>query len=344
MAANLDLPDHSKTTETVTYDPKSETVTLPKGIVSVAGVTVITGGAELSCSSCMLIFGVWGTLVGLSIVSVGLWDHSMYKNSGLSHLLTLGLVVLLISSGLVAVVFALRFLMKKRRMKARRDRQEVPVTGVNITGPNSTLVEGKSSANLNCDGNGTITNTQWIKDGQHLSESDTITFSADNRSMLINPVNRSDIGEYVCVRSNPISSEMANYSITVLYGPDVKILGAEILEEGSDILLYCSVSSVPLATLTWTVNDTDVGNSALYITRSSNSDHSGIYTCTASNPMTGLTNSAQHTVTLRDQDNTMNLSKQPPTRNRVIISPTKTTGFKDPNPDTENVYEVCEIS
>ncbi|KAI7806882.1 hypothetical protein IRJ41_013621 [Triplophysa rosa] len=175
----------------------------------------------------------------------------------------------------------------------------VPVTDVNIKGPNSTLVEGKSSANLNCDGTGTIITTQWIKDGQHLSESDSITFSADNRSMLINPVSRSDIGEYVCVHSNPISSEMANYSITVLYGPDVKILGAEILEEGSDILLYCSVSSVPLATLTWTVKDVDAGNSALYITESSNTDHSGIYTCTASNNITGLTTSAQHTVTVR---------------------------------------------
>lgn len=131
MEANLDLPDHSKMTETVTYDPVSETGTLPKGIVSVAGVTVITGGAELSCSSCMLIFGVWGTLVGLSMVSVGLWDHSMYKNSGLSHLLTLGLVVLLTSSGLVAVVFASRFLMKKRRMKARRERQEGNLVLVN---------------------------------------------------------------------------------------------------------------------------------------------------------------------------------------------------------------------
>lgn len=131
MAANMDLPAHSNPSETVTYDPKSETVTLPNGVVSVAGVTVVTGGAELSCSSCMLIFGVWGTLVGLSMVSVGLWDHSVYKNSGLSHLLTLGLVVLLSSLGLIGVVFGFRFLMKKRRMKARRERQEGHLVLVN---------------------------------------------------------------------------------------------------------------------------------------------------------------------------------------------------------------------
>lgn len=70
-------------------------------------------------------------------------------------------------------------------------------------------------ANLTCDGSGTIITTQWMKDGQHLSESDSITFLADNRSVLINPVSRSDIGEYVCVLSNPINSERANYNITV---------------------------------------------------------------------------------------------------------------------------------
>lgn len=113
------------------YDPKSQTVTLPNGLVSVAGVTVVTGGAELSCGSCMLAFGVWGTLVGLSVVALGLWDHLEYKNSGLSHLLALGLVLLLTSSSLVAVTFGLRSLMKKRRMMARRERAEANLVLVN---------------------------------------------------------------------------------------------------------------------------------------------------------------------------------------------------------------------
>ncbi len=113
------------------YDPKSETVTLPNGLVSVAGVTVVTGGAELSCGSCMLAFGFWGTLVGLSVVSVGLWDHLEYKNNGLSHLLALGLVLLLSSLSLVAVIFVLRLLMKKRRMMARRERAEANLVLVN---------------------------------------------------------------------------------------------------------------------------------------------------------------------------------------------------------------------
>ncbi len=131
MATPEDLSAESNLTQTVKYDPKSETVTLPNGLVSVAGITVVTGGAELSCGSCMMAFGVWGTLVGLSVVSVGLWDHLAYKNNGLSHLLALGLVLLLSSLSLVAMIFILRFLMKKRRMMARRERAEVNLVLVN---------------------------------------------------------------------------------------------------------------------------------------------------------------------------------------------------------------------
>lgn len=131
MATTVDPSADSNPTQTVKYDPKSETVKLPNGLVSVAGVTVVTGGAELSCGSCMLAFGIWGTLVGLSVVLVGLWDHLEYKNSGLSHLLALGLVLLLSSLGLVAVTFTIRFLMKKRRMKARRERAEANLVLVN---------------------------------------------------------------------------------------------------------------------------------------------------------------------------------------------------------------------
>ncbi len=131
MTTPEDLSADSNLTQTVKYDPKSETVTLPNGLVSVAGITVVTGGAELSCGSCMMAFGVWGTLVGLSVVSVGLWDHLAYKNNGLSHLLALGLVLLLSSLSLVAMIFILRFLMKKRRMMARRERAEVNLVLVN---------------------------------------------------------------------------------------------------------------------------------------------------------------------------------------------------------------------
>ncbi|TDH11660.1 hypothetical protein EPR50_G00063500 [Perca flavescens] len=90
----LDPSTLSDVTSTVAYDPKSETVTLPGGVVSVAGVTVVTGGVELSCGSCMLAFGFWGTLIGFSCVAVGLWDQLNHSEGGTSHLLGLGFVIL----------------------------------------------------------------------------------------------------------------------------------------------------------------------------------------------------------------------------------------------------------
>ncbi|XP_072535184.1 transmembrane protein 100 [Salminus brasiliensis] len=126
------LPDP---TPTVTFDPKSETVTLPSRVVSVAGVTVITGGTEMSWGSCILAFGFWGTLIGLSMVSVGLWDYSVHQGGNNSLLLVLGLVVLAVSSGFVVGVFGFRLLMKKRGSRGRA-REEGKVMLVSEDGMN----------------------------------------------------------------------------------------------------------------------------------------------------------------------------------------------------------------
>ncbi|KAG9276044.1 transmembrane protein 100 [Astyanax mexicanus] len=127
------LPDPA--TPTVTFDPRSETVTFPSRVVSVAGVTVITGGTEMSWGSCILAFGFWGTLIGLSMVCVGLWDYSVQKGGDHSLLLVLGLVVLAVSSGFVLGVFGFRLLMKKRR-RIRRSREEGKVVLVSEEGMN----------------------------------------------------------------------------------------------------------------------------------------------------------------------------------------------------------------
>lgn len=110
-------------TAAVTYDPKTETVTLPGGIVSVTGLTVITGGTELSCGSCMLAFGIWGTLIGLSALAVGVWHQSIMSVGQKSNLLQLGFVIAAISFGVVGIVLGYRFL-SKRRTELRREERE----------------------------------------------------------------------------------------------------------------------------------------------------------------------------------------------------------------------------
>lgn len=115
------LPD---ATSTVTYDRKSETVILPGGVVSVAGITVITGGAELSCGSCMLAFGFWATLVGFSCVALGLWNQLNQPKLGISHLLGLGVVILALSLTVVGSVVAFYLLTKKKREMTREERED----------------------------------------------------------------------------------------------------------------------------------------------------------------------------------------------------------------------------
>ncbi|XP_071761142.1 transmembrane protein 100 [Centroberyx gerrardi] len=118
----------------VTYDPKSETVILPGGVVSIAGITVVTGGAELSCGSCMMAFGVWGTLIGLSVVALGLWDQSQRAEGNTSRLLGLGWVILGISFGVVGSAVGFYLLMKRRREMTREQREDGKVVLVEESG------------------------------------------------------------------------------------------------------------------------------------------------------------------------------------------------------------------
>lgn len=129
MEPVLDLSSLPHPTPTVTYDSKSETVTFPTGVVSVVGLTVITGGTELSWGSCFLAFGFWGSLVGLSALCVGLRDGYM------SNLLALGLVILFLSLGTMIGVFAFRSIMKKSNV-LRRKREEGKVVLVDEDGQN----------------------------------------------------------------------------------------------------------------------------------------------------------------------------------------------------------------
>ncbi|XP_060776791.1 carcinoembryonic antigen-related cell adhesion molecule 2-like [Neoarius graeffei] len=173
-----------------------------------------------------------------------------------------------------------------------------PVFGLGITSPEGNVIEF-GSANFTCKGNGTITNTIWMKGNEILAPSSSITFLDDSRTMMISPVKRSDSGNYHCEINNPVSSSKASFSITVNYGPDVRILGASTLEVDSDILLYCSTDSVPPAIVTWTMKGMSIGNTPLYFIVNSNPSNSGDYNCTGWNNVTGLTVSAVHVLTVK---------------------------------------------
>ncbi|XP_069039103.1 uncharacterized protein [Lepisosteus oculatus] len=101
----------------VSYDSGAQAVT----VVSITGISKVTGGMELSWGGCLLGFGcVWG-LIALSAVGVGLWEQlgaGARRDPGRpSVLLLMGLGLLAAGGGLVAAVLLWR------RVRARRTRR-----------------------------------------------------------------------------------------------------------------------------------------------------------------------------------------------------------------------------
>ncbi|XP_035291382.1 carcinoembryonic antigen-related cell adhesion molecule 1-like isoform X4 [Anguilla anguilla] len=97
------------------------------------------------------------------------------------------------------------------------------ISGASITGPTEVLIAGTSSAKLSCQATaGTIISRKWLKDGNPLSPSNRITFSGDNSSVSIDPLQGTDNGQYQCRLTNPVSTDSVSYNLTVNFsaGPN----------------------------------------------------------------------------------------------------------------------------
>lgn len=169
------------------------------------------------------------------------------------------------------------------------------VTTPSIDCPTAAVVEGQPSLNLSCEAKGSVETRVWMKDGQILLPSDKYSFSEGNRVMSISSVHRADTGQFQCNASNEVSSATATCALTVYYGPDPpeitqKPIGAELEDR---VTLTCSAVSLPAASFFWTFKDlTMKGN--VYKIREMEEHHLGKYTCTATNPASGRTASAEH--------------------------------------------------
>ncbi|XP_045064328.1 carcinoembryonic antigen-related cell adhesion molecule 5 isoform X2 [Coregonus clupeaformis] len=126
------------------------------------------------------------------------------------------------------------------------------------TSPNPPIIEG-NSVTLTCDASGSIISREWMKDGQLLSAGGNMIISEDKRVLSINPVKRTDSGEYLCRVSNPISTADAKHDLIVNYGPDgMEIKGPTEIKVGQKFTLTCSADSNPPASYTWMLNGTEI--------------------------------------------------------------------------------------
>lgn len=90
------------------------------------------------------------------------------------------------------------------------------ITGVKVSGPTAVLLAGNSSANISCRADaGEVLTVTWKKDGQALTAGGRVIFAKDMRSIMIEPVQKEDNGEYTCQLINPVSDEKASYKMVV---------------------------------------------------------------------------------------------------------------------------------
>lgn len=171
------------------------------------------------------------------------------------------------------------------------------VTGVNLYVP--TVAMETKNISLTCTyQSGTEVTFLWTKDGTTLAASSRITITGG--SLVINPAERTDAGDYTCTVSNPVSARSATQSLTVYYGPDTPVLTKDTAKDcvgegdvwaGKTITLTCTSTSLPLAQFSWqfdgqAISSPDTGVLSL---QTSSTDQSGRYTCTARNSVTALT-------------------------------------------------------
>ncbi|XP_029299131.1 carcinoembryonic antigen-related cell adhesion molecule 5 [Cottoperca gobio] len=185
------------------------------------------------------------------------------------------------------------------------------ISGAKVSGPIAVLIAGNSTANLSCKATaGTVKTTSWQKDGKTLSAGGRLVFSTDMSSIMINPLQKEDNGEYMCQLINPVNTDKASYKMLVNYGPEsAMVKGETSVEENDNVVLTCSAASLPPANFTWKFNGTmTTTKTAEFKIEMARYKNSGTYMCEAHNPVTGKTTTYTHTMSVREEGTSEGLS------------------------------------
>ncbi|XP_056097994.1 carcinoembryonic antigen-related cell adhesion molecule 5 [Rhinichthys klamathensis goyatoka] len=171
------------------------------------------------------------------------------------------------------------------------------LSGTNISSSTSLLIAGNSTVNLTCSAAaGKAETVEWLKDSKPLTPGDRVTLSVDKKTLTIVQVVKEDMGEYKCLLKNKVNKDEASYKMVINYGPEnvkVKAKNAVKFEEAIDIT--CSAESVPPSMYAWKLNDTVMNfTQAIYVIEKARAADSGMYTCEALNPITGITTKTTH--------------------------------------------------
>uniref|UniRef100_A0AAZ3Q0A8 Ig-like domain-containing protein n=1 Tax=Oncorhynchus tshawytscha TaxID=74940 RepID=A0AAZ3Q0A8_ONCTS len=162
----------------------------------------------------------------------------------------------------------------------------VTMTMVKVIGAQPILNERFS---LTCETAGTVYSIQWMRNGWPLYADNRTDFSMNNNTLIFNYVQDSDIGDYQCSASNPLSNmTSSNYRLIVNYGPEMPVItGPALGETGHNLTFNCSASSQPPSQFSWFFNGSQVVNGSVYETGPLTLASHGEYTCMAFNNVTG---------------------------------------------------------
>ncbi|XP_052434740.1 carcinoembryonic antigen-related cell adhesion molecule 5 [Carassius gibelio] len=163
----------------------------------------------------------------------------------------------------------------------------VPVSNVTVNGNNRQPIFNQPFT-LTCTASGDVQNIQWMKNGTKIYSDNRISFTANNSVLNFNPLTLSDNGLYQCLASNAVNNmTSAAYNLQVFYGPrDTTISGPTVGAIGRNVTFSCSANSNPPSRYSWFLNSTKVGEGPV-LTRALSLDSGGLYTCMASNDITG---------------------------------------------------------
>ncbi|XP_045556683.1 carcinoembryonic antigen-related cell adhesion molecule 1 isoform X7 [Salmo salar] len=161
----------------------------------------------------------------------------------------------------------------------------VTMTMVKVIGAQPILNERFS---LTCGTAGTVYSIHWMRNGGPLYADNRTDFSMDNNTLTFNYVQHSDIGDYQCSASNPLSNMTSpNYRLIVNYGPEMPVItGPAFGETGHIVTFNCSASSQPPSQFSWFFNGSQVASGSVYETGPLTLASHGEYTCVAFNNVT----------------------------------------------------------
>lgn len=168
---------------------------------------------------------------------------------------------------------------------------------VNHTGGPVILHE---SLTLHCEVTGSVTSIQWWRNGQLITADNTTAFDMNNKTLILNPVQRSDNGDYRCQAFNAVSNMTSSpYTVVVNYGPMKPVIeGPSMALTGTLATLNCSSDSQPPSHIRWYFNGSLEATTSDLTIGPLTVNMSGKYTCMAFNNVTGKNSTSYSMLTV----------------------------------------------